>query len=427
MGQEDEAIGYVDEKFNWKKTILNRYTVDGKEFLGQGSFSIVRKGVDTKTGDAVAIKMYKVEKNASSADLQEIDVKFKHQVVVLTELQKQPTFEEQVSCKSWNVSKVQELESVLKLDQTKYFCQLLDYSKDSKGQPGKADDGCYYIVLELALYTLDDYLDDRRRHNRPMRMPDVQRVFRSLVNMVACLHAHGYVHLDIKPENIMRMSSGDWKLIDVDGAVRHNSDISVEDNTISFTPLYCAPEFARVLSQDLDYVHVSRLMDVWSIGMTALDLVLSQPALEQKYSEIVERTGECNEYFDWLSDTAIELGLPQQLEKLDKDFFHVLQENMLVKDPRCRASIPEVMQHPFYTKTYTSKKKTESSGDGDNLSKAPAPLRSDEGAPSAKDYGMNANRSRRMDALTNMQKKDPDSKDKATKSVNVKGKSVKPV
>ena len=43
---------------------------------------------------------------------------------------KEKKFQEQVSCKSWNVSKAQELETVLSLDQTKYFCQLLDYSKD---------------------------------------------------------------------------------------------------------------------------------------------------------------------------------------------------------------------------------------------------------------------------------------------------------
>merc|ERR1719337_29103 len=133
-------------------------------------------------------------------------IKFTHQVQVLTELKDPPTISPQkLSSKSWAVQKSDPVIDIIKeLDPTRYFVQLVDFSKNKKGQPAAAEDGNVYIILELALYTLDDYLHDRRKCNKPMRMPDVQKVFKSLVNMVALLHAHDLVHLDIKPENIMR-------------------------------------------------------------------------------------------------------------------------------------------------------------------------------------------------------------------------------
>merc|ERR1719359_1537081 len=172
-----------------------------------------------------------------------------------------------------------------------------------------------------------------------------------------------------------------------------NSKISVEENTIAFTPLYCAPEFARVLVEDADYIHISRLMDVWSIGLTSLDLLLSQPALEHKYTEIVESTGDCMGYFEWLADRTIELGLPAQLEKVDKDYYNMLQEHILVKDEKVRASIPEVMNHPFYNKDYS--KKT-SKSPREQVPTKPATM--DEKVEK-EDYGKHANQSRRWDKV----------------------------
>lgn len=87
---------------------------------------------------------------------------------------------------------------------------------------------------------------DRRKKNKPMTLEDVQTVMSNIIYMVALLHAHEMCHLDIKPENIMRTKEGDWKLIDVDGAVKTAQKIPLNDTNIAFTPVYCAPEFAQV-------------------------------------------------------------------------------------------------------------------------------------------------------------------------------------
>ena len=49
----------TEENWAWSKTVLERFTVKGVDVLGVGSFSVVRKGVDVSTGQAVAVKALK--------------------------------------------------------------------------------------------------------------------------------------------------------------------------------------------------------------------------------------------------------------------------------------------------------------------------------------------------------------------------------
>lgn len=48
-----------EENWAWSKTVLERFAVKGVDVLGVGSFSVVRKGVDMSTGQAVAVKALK--------------------------------------------------------------------------------------------------------------------------------------------------------------------------------------------------------------------------------------------------------------------------------------------------------------------------------------------------------------------------------
>mmetsp|Transcript_132095 Transcript_132095/g.423171 ORF Transcript_132095/g.423171 Transcript_132095/m.423171 type:complete len:131 (+) Transcript_132095:49-441(+) len=49
------------------------------------------------------------------------------------------------------------------------FVQLLDYSKDEKGNPTPdLVDGMLYGVIELAQYSLKDFLADRREKQKPL-------------------------------------------------------------------------------------------------------------------------------------------------------------------------------------------------------------------------------------------------------------------
>merc|ERR1719420_2683155 len=124
--------------------VLGRYKVDAQDFLGQGSFSVVRKGVDVRTGEDVAVKMYKIDpREASAEERKEIMTKFKHQVEVLTELKEPPVINPQkVSSKSWAVQKSDPAIDIIKsLDPARYFVQLVDFSKNKNGESAPAEDG----------------------------------------------------------------------------------------------------------------------------------------------------------------------------------------------------------------------------------------------------------------------------------------------
>jgi hypothetical protein len=65
---------------------------------------------------------------------------------------------------------------------------MLDYSKDQGGRPGRAADGCCYLVLELGLFTMEQLARDSREVGRRPSVPEVREAVGSLLGMVAELH-----------------------------------------------------------------------------------------------------------------------------------------------------------------------------------------------------------------------------------------------
>mmetsp|Transcript_132094 Transcript_132094/g.423169 ORF Transcript_132094/g.423169 Transcript_132094/m.423169 type:complete len:87 (+) Transcript_132094:99-359(+) len=60
-------------------------------------------------------------------------------------------------------------EQLDKVKPSNLFVQLLDYSKDEKGNPTPdLVDGMLYGVIELAQYSLKDFLADRREKQKPL-------------------------------------------------------------------------------------------------------------------------------------------------------------------------------------------------------------------------------------------------------------------
>merc|ERR1712176_1433602 len=86
-----------------------------------------------------------------------------------------------------------------------------------------------------------------------------------------------------------------WKLIDLDGAV-HTSN-SVPLNKVTFTPHYMPPELARALLEKREELVTSRLMDVWSVGLCAMEAIFLQPVLAPFYEEWKKETGTDSKFF----------------------------------------------------------------------------------------------------------------------------------
>lgn len=337
--------------------VMDRYEVRGVDdpeaFLGEGAFSMVWKGYDTQSSDKLcAVKTYKVDPKDRKGKCVAL-LKFKRQIEVLQELSRPLDKNKVVDPILW-------CDELGKLNMQDMFLQLYDYSKDQKNGPGMHKDGGFYIITELASYSLQDYLTDRRDGKSPALPPeDIATIAYDMALVGASLHAKGLVHLDIKPENIMKIN-GFWKLIDVDGCVKHDEKISIDDATISFSPVYCSPEFARFPIGDLDYLTIKVSMDVWSIGLCMAELVLYDVLISPAFAKELAPGAKLDAGFailEWLSSSA-PFKLPKKLLDFDPDFVSLLGR-LLEKDVSKRMTLAEAISHPFMKKRLDAAKPTD--------------------------------------------------------------------
>ena len=81
---------------------------------------------------------------------------------------------------------------------------MLDYSKDEGGRPGRAADGCCYLVLELGLFTMEQLARDSREVGRRPSVPEAREALGSLLAMLSELHRCGCVLASHSPRHVMR-------------------------------------------------------------------------------------------------------------------------------------------------------------------------------------------------------------------------------
>merc|ERR1712007_191972 len=100
------------------------------------------------------------------------------------------------------------------------------------------------------------------------------------------------------------MFYGRWKVIDVDGCVKTGEKVMLGDGTLSFSPCYCSPEWARFVTQTkVDAMSASTCLDAWSVGLTLCELVTLNPQMKEKY-ESFHKGGDsrtaCLRFLAWL-------------------------------------------------------------------------------------------------------------------------------
>lgn len=341
--------------------VMERYHMRTSEdaIMGEGTSSICRKGIDTHSGEKVAIKSYKMPEDMSQEDKEVTMQKFVRQVKVLQELQE--PFVRPDDPKLWHPI----------LDTTapsKIFMRLLDYSKDASGHPAPdAKDGIMYVVTELASYSMKDYIRTRRDQKKPLAKHAIKAVAKSMLLATAGLHAKGFIHLDLKPENLM-IFNGALKVIDVDGCVKQGTKISVDDSSLSFSPCYCAPEWARFLIDDSDDPRIEAVpaLDAWSIGITIAELVTLDAVFKPTYASFMGKGRSNREagflFMEWLGGLKVG-ALPSAVARVDPELASFLQEWLLIGNASVRRTCAECLDSPYAkakSKESSSKGRTES-------------------------------------------------------------------
>lgn len=311
------------------RTVMDRYamsmTKDG--VLGEGTFSLCRKGVDLMTGERVAIKTYKAQQGDNDENAHEVTlVKFARQVAMLLALQD--------SQKS-----------------AKFFVRLIDFSKNNNGSPGPdPSDGALYVITELAEGSLKDLLRAQRAQGQTLARDVVHSLALSIVLAAAELHAKGYVHLDLKPENMM-FFNGRLKIIDVDGCVKIGSIVSLQDSSMSFSPCYCAPEWARFLQGGCQSEIVAEpQLDAWSIGLTLCELATCNAVLRPALTHFLKSSDSSTEayelFIDWLGNLETS-PVPDCINQFDAGLADMLSSGLLASDPQLRLT-PAQCLHSDY-------------------------------------------------------------------------------
>ncbi len=111
------------------------------------------------------------------------------------------------------------------------------------------DDGVWFIAMEW----IDgvDFLTFVRPSNEPTSLPRLRIALAQLALALQATHEAGYLHLDIKPNNILVTAEGRVVLLDFGLAAHFRGvDSSSGDKRARGTPAYMAPE--QVLGSELD-------------------------------------------------------------------------------------------------------------------------------------------------------------------------------
>jgi len=135
----------------------------------------------------------------------------------------------------------------------------------------KRDKKELYLIYEYMDFgTLKDYVEQKGK----LSLEEVLKVLRHVVNALEFLHSRGYIHSDLKPENIFGkkvLGSVVWKLGDF-SLVRIRGDASIID--IKGTVGFIAPEVFRG--------EIHRSSDVYSLGCLTLYMLTGRVPFEGK-------------------------------------------------------------------------------------------------------------------------------------------------
>lgn len=357
-------------------TILlqNRYKVSFDHQLGEGAYSYVYKGLDTKDRSRnVAVKIFKESPTKSGQDeafklfVQGVDVmnllssittsaKHASEMSMGTRASFNTAVFEEAPATDGDFEATEVVDVMSHMDLRKCFVQILGHSTDSKGNPGiDTDTEKLFIITEYGEESMDHFLERRRDEGTPLNTDELRLVHWSLVTIVCGLHFVGYVHLDLKPMNIMRVKDT-WRLIDFDGAVKTRMPLG---DSFAFTPVYMAPEVAEMIlgssanirSQNGKLV-TSRLMDVWSLGMCAIEAVFLQPILEPWRLEWLQDSGSDVKFFEFLceyeAEPIVSGDFREALEDISPDMADLMMK-MLQRDPAKRSCIADCLMHPWFS------------------------------------------------------------------------------
>lgn len=198
------------------------------ERIGVGAESCIYRAIDTKENRVVAIKEVIVNERAKAKYLRHVENEYKV-LKFLTPI-------------------------AHRMNGSSGFAEAYELIKEGLLRREKH----YSLVLE--------YVEgkDLRRENR-YPMGQIIDIFRQVAETLVKIHSVGYVHGDMKPENIIVRSDGIAKVVDFGFSCR----INAKAESIRGTREYLAPE-------QYEKGYISEMTDIYNFGATMYYLLTSE-------------------------------------------------------------------------------------------------------------------------------------------------------
>jgi len=130
--------------------------------------------------------------------------------------------------------------------------------------------GRYYLSMELVRGTT---LRDRIRYQGPLSLPELLRLVADICGALDYIHEKGVIHRDVKPENLMLLPDGRFKLMDFGIALPVSVEGPYSAHGFQGSPAYMSPE--QVAGEPLD-----GRSDLYSLAVTLYEAATGRRAFE---------------------------------------------------------------------------------------------------------------------------------------------------
>ncbi|XP_050889011.1 mitogen-activated protein kinase kinase kinase 20-like [Lathyrus oleraceus] len=190
------------------------------------------------------------------------------------------------------------------------------------------DQECYNIFLEYAVGgTLFDQL---KNHGDKFSETLVRRYTRSIVEGLKHIHESGFVHCDVKLQNILVFDQGNVKISYFGLAKVEGLEHGEKKLKCRVTPIFMVPESIN------DSIYESPV-DIWALGCAVVEMITGKPTWNMSSKANM-----------WSLKIHIGIGeelplIPNELSEEGKDFLN----KCFVKDPLKRSSLEMLLKHPF--------------------------------------------------------------------------------
>ncbi|XP_056911584.1 myotonin-protein kinase isoform X1 [Takifugu flavidus] len=198
------------------------------------------------------------------------------------------------------------------------------------------DDDYLYLVMDY--YVGGDLLTLLSKFGDRLPEDMAQFYLAEMVLAIHSVHKLGYVHRDIKPDNILLTADGHVRLGDFGSCLRLPEDGLVRSTLAVGTPDYLSPEILRAVEGGGGY---GLECDWWALGICAYEMLLgTTPFYAESLSETYAKIIHFQDYFEFPSSG------PEISEKARSLILGLICER---EDRLGRKGLSDFRGHPFFS------------------------------------------------------------------------------